>query len=258
MSAPLVRRSAIPTYLVENTSEPVDAGSRDTVGGWAVLPAGESWPVCFCGARMVLFFQLDVPADVPAFGGDHLLVFQCPVHTDPVIPEGVDERLPERFWDRPPIAEPGPFWRILLHRDDTGPTDEPEPYLRAGRLDLVRGTEELTIWRAEQKLTDGQVVDGQATDEAFAEHGTGVRQFKVGGVPSWIQEPESYRCACGTELVHLCQVAENTGFARQPGQPEQTYAADPDEYLLFLGNELYVLACPAHCHPAAAWPVLHN
>ena len=59
-----------PVYLVEETSTAPEAGSRDTIGGAPVLPAGESWPECFCGERMDLFFQLDIPADVPVFGGD--------------------------------------------------------------------------------------------------------------------------------------------------------------------------------------------
>ncbi|MBB5958214.1 hypothetical protein FHS29_004822 [Saccharothrix tamanrassetensis] len=259
MSTPLVRQSDITTYLVESTRDPVDAGSRDTIGGWPILPAGEPWPSCFCDERMVLFFQFDIPADIPAFGGDHLLVFQCPAHNDVAVLESSAEQLPERFWEQPPIwNHPGAFWRILLHRDDTGPTGTPEPYLQPRRLTLNPGAEELTIWWPERKLTDDQITDGQATDAAFTEHGTGLREFKIGGVPSWIQGRESYRCACGADLAYVCQLPENTGFDKNPGQPEQSDASDSDLYVLFLGNELYILACPAHCNPAAAWPVNHN
>lgn len=259
VSTPLVRRSDLPMYVVGSTPDPVDAGSRDTIGGWPVLPAGEPWPSCYCGERMVLFFQFDIPADVPAFGGDHLLAFQCPAHNDAAVPENADEQLPERFWERPPIVgHPGAFWRILLHRDDTGPAGAPEPYLRPRRLTLDPSTEEQAIWWPEQKLTDDQVVDGQATDEAFTRHGTGRREFKVGGTPSWIQGRESYRCPCGAELAYVCQLPENTKFAKHPDRPEQADASDSDTYVMFLGTELYVLACPQHCHPAAAWPVNHN
>lgn len=31
-----------------------------------------------------------------------------------------------------------------------------------------------------------------------------------------------------------------------------------DTYNLFLGNEVYLPACPDHCDPAAVWPVNQN
>jgi hypothetical protein len=40
--------------------------------------------------------------------------------------------------------------------------------------------------------------------------------------------------------------------------PEQPYTIHADTYLLFLGNEVYLQACPAHCDPAAVWPVNQN
>jgi hypothetical protein len=85
--------------------------------------------------------------------------------------------------------------------------------------------------------------------------GIGAQTFKVGGTPSWAQYPEHYRCACGAEMVYLCQVPENLDFAVNPGQPEQADSDGSDIYGLFLGNEVYLLACPAHCDPAAVWPV---
>ncbi|MEV6794926.1 hypothetical protein AB0M87_23710 [Streptomyces sp. NPDC051320] len=42
-------------------------------------------------------------------------------------------------------------------------------------------------------------------------------------------------------------------FAVHPGLPEQPYGVDT--YNMFLGNEVYLLACPDHCDPAAVWPV---
>ena len=81
--------------------------------------------------------------------------------------------------------------------------------------------------------------------------------FKVGGTPSWAQDPEYYRCACGADLMYLCHVPEGMEFAVHPGQPEQPYSLG-DSYGLFLSNEVYLLACPAHCDPAAVWPVNQN
>jgi hypothetical protein len=40
-----------------------------------------------------------------------------------------------------------------------------------------------------------------------------------------------------------------------PGAPVQPYSIRDDAYLLFLGNEVYLLACPARCDPAAVFPV---
>jgi hypothetical protein len=38
-------------------------------------------------------------------------------------------------------------------------------------------------------------------------------------------------------------------------QPDGT---SDDQVHVFLGNEVYILAYPARCHPEAAWPVLQN
>jgi hypothetical protein len=220
-------------YLVEVGTEPADPGARDTVGGWPVLPDGELWPRCDCGEAMVCFLHLDVPADVPAFGGDHLAVFQCPHHNDACMPPS-DGRLPQRFWDAPP-DEQRLFWRITLtHQGTTSATRSSDDYLQVRPLTLHR------------------------IDEQVDEYGRGRAGFKIGGTPSWAQSPEHYTCPCGAELAMVCQVPENFGFERQPGRPSQPDTFDDDQYGLFLGNEIYVVACPEHCHPAAAWPILQN
>ncbi|WP_158104535.1 hypothetical protein [Amycolatopsis kentuckyensis] len=48
------------------------------------------------------------------------------------------------------------------------------------------------------------------------------------------------------------------GVEKNEDQPEQPDTFSSDHYGLCLGNEVYTLACPAHCHPAAAWPVTQN
>jgi hypothetical protein len=169
---------------------------------------------------MVFFFQVDIPDGVRNFGGDHLLVFQCPTHDDVAVGPS---QLPERFWDE------DPFWRILIRRSGT-PAPDADPYVEGHRLVLRPDTE---------------VVD---------EYGRGSPGFKLGGFPSWAQNPEHYRCACGTDLAFVVQVPENFGFDMWPMKAPQS----DDQVQLFLGNEVYILACPAHCHPGAAWPVLQN
>lgn len=79
-----------------------------------------------------------------------------------------------------------------------------------------------------------------------------------GRSPSWAQDDEYYRCACGADLVYVCLVPEGMEFAIHPGQPERPYSLRAETYWLFLGNEVYLLACPAHCDPAAVWSMNQN
>ncbi|MBW1603165.1 hypothetical protein JJV70_13835 [Streptomyces sp. JJ66] len=225
----------MPAYALVVGSEPLDRPARNSIGGWPFLDEGQQWPECFCGERMALFFQLDLPDVLGPFGGDHLLVFHCLTHDDASKPRLTDGgRLVPGYWDAPQPPGPRPFWRVLLQRDATRPTAEPEPVVRALPLTL-------------RPITD-----------ALVRPGRGAQMFKVGGTPSWAQFPESYQCACGAEMVYVCQVPENMEFASLPGGPEQRHGMGADEYSLFLGNEVYLLACPAHCDPAALWPVNQN
>jgi hypothetical protein len=58
--------------------------------------------------------------------------------------------------------------------------------------------------------------------------------------------------------VYICHVPEDLEFATHPGAPEQPCSVGADTYNLFLGNEVYLLACPSHCDPAAVRPVNRN
>ncbi|MET8490060.1 hypothetical protein OIE90_21220 [Streptomyces cellulosae] len=51
---------------------------------------------------------------------------------------------------------------------------------------------------------------------------------------------------------------ENWEFGAHPGAPVQPYSIRDDAYLLFLGTEVYLLACPKRCDPAAVFPVNQN
>ncbi|MCK7622415.1 hypothetical protein MUU72_04670 [Streptomyces sp. RS10V-4] len=225
----------LPAYEMDVGTEPLAGPARNSVGGWPFLDEGQPWPECFCGERLALFFQLDLPPDLGPFGGAHLLVFHCRAHNDATDAQmTADGRLVPRYWDAPQPPYPAPFWRVLLQRRATLPTAEPEPSVRALPLTL------------------------RPFADTPGENGLGAQRFKVGGAPSWAQEPEYYQCACGTDLVYLCQVPEGMEFAVHPGQPEQPYSIGADTYGLFLSNEVYLLACPAHCDPAAVWPVNQN
>ncbi|MFJ7100703.1 hypothetical protein [Streptomyces albogriseolus] len=218
-------RPALPEYGIEIGTEPLDRPARNSVGGWPYFVDGQEWPRCFCGERMALFFQLDLPEDIEIFGGEHLSVFHCAHHNDASDPVTADGRLVPRFWEAPQPPFPGSFWRVLLQRDPGIPEAEPEPAVRALPLTL------------------------RPAKETY---------FKVGGTASWVQDPEYYRCACGSELAFVCQVPENWEFGVHPGAPVQPYSIRDDAYLLFLGNEVYLLACPKRCDPAAVCPVNQN
>ncbi|MFI7298849.1 hypothetical protein [Streptomyces sp. NPDC050121] len=218
----------LPAYRVETGTEPLDRPARNSLGGWPYFDDDQEWPRCFCDERMALFFQLDLPDDIEFFGGEHLSVFHCAHHNDASDPVTADGRLVPRFWEAPQPPFPGSFWRVLLQRDPGVPEAEPEPAVRA-----------LT-------LTLRPFVDA---------HGPFDVHFKVGGTAAWAQWPERYWCACGTEMAFLCQVPEYQEFGVHPGAPVQPYSIRDDAYLLFLGNKVYLLACPARCDPAAVFPV---
>jgi hypothetical protein len=42
----------------------------------------------------------------------------------------------------------------------------------------------------------------------------GVQGFKVGGIPSWIQDPEYYVCSCGGTMRFICQLPGDHGFPK--------------------------------------------
>ncbi len=224
-----------PAHTIEVAPRPPERPVRNSVGGRPFLDEGQEWPECFCGERLTLFFQLALPPDLGPFGGDHLLLFHCRVHEDATIPEPTDDgRLVPRYWDAPSEGYPAPFWRVLLQRRAVRPSKEAEPLLLTREL----------VLRPFSDVPDTR--------------GKGAQTFKVGGTPSWAQNPEHYQCACGADLVYVCQVPEDMRFAARSGAPERPEGVADDFHTLFLGNEVYLLACPEHCDPAAVWPVNQN
>ncbi|MFE3320081.1 hypothetical protein [Nocardia sp. NPDC059195] len=214
------------TFVVDVSQEAGVRGDRSTIGGWPVLEAGQAVPVCECGLTMALFFQVAVPHAVPVFGGDQLLVFQCPDESDC---SDAERQLPTGYWDQRPKGQG--FWRILLQRNGSA-VDEVDPYLQVRRLVL------------------SEVIDASEYNE-----GLPLQDFKVGGAPFWFQGPEWYRCACGTDMVFLCHVPENFDFYQFLNADVDMVAFDDG---LLVGNAVYILACPQRCHPAAAFPVCQN
>src|SRR5215813_2660886 len=82
--------------------EPVIQGGeiiRSSIGGYPVVPAGQSMPVCSeggCGKPMSLFLQLVIEDrfGLPFEAGSVLSVFQCIEHDDPF--EELDTKSPKK------------------------------------------------------------------------------------------------------------------------------------------------------------------
>jgi hypothetical protein len=208
-------------YRVRPKAAPLESLGRDTIGGRPILARGQIWPRCLsCSARMTFFFQLDLPRDLELFGGHHLVAFHCTNHDHSWLPPDI-ERLPTRFWEG--TAANGPsFWQFLVNRPGPEQVGEPEPRLAPASLAVT-------------PMTDA------------APDGRGLQLFKIGGTPSWAQDAERYRCACGAHMHYLCQVPE--GFE---------FDGDAGPYQLFAGSEVYLHHCGNRCDPRAVWPVCQS
>lgn len=123
----------LPAYAVEVGTEPLVRPARNSVGGRPFLDQAQDWPECFCGERLALFFQFDIPWDLEPFGGDHLLVFHCRAHNDASDPQLADGRLVPKYWDAPQPPYPAPFsYARCAQCGALG-----ELVLEGGRLDLA-------------------------------------------------------------------------------------------------------------------------
>ena len=198
--------------------------SRSSIGGDAILPPDISVPVCRnCDLQLLLFLQFDVDAawELPIEAGSHLAIFMCPNCNEiPCFSYHGGGELPDRYWE----TTEGHFFAVLGK-----PTPE----------SVVRTQPPLLMKR---KVRFEPVENAAVTAEITA-----------GGEPQWIQDPEEFVCCCGEKMAFIAQVAENFGFRKQPDAPSQPNSFSADEYCLFLGNEIYIFACPKQCHPRAVW-----
>ena len=215
--------------------------SRNSIGGYPILAETQEWPVCkMCNARQVLFLQLDILKEfyLPFASGSHLSVFMCPNHND--IPTLYNDRqvLPANYWDdneghyklilNPPIKRE---WALNL-----------EPHLVYYSLGFKE---------AEESIISDNLFQGECYE-------IGSSGWKVGGVPSWIQDPEYPYCACGAEMRFVCQIPEDFGFEKAPDAESQPDSFSHDHYCLFLGNEVYIFACVNQCNPLAVIAAVQN
>jgi hypothetical protein len=182
---------------------------------------------------MVLFFQFDLADEfgLPFAPGSHLTVFMCPVDNE--APEQFRKhRLPLQFWKRRrQIDGKKRFYELVLHKPGTRKQAHP--------------VEASLVSRGLQFTPKPEVL-------------TGAQGFKAGGHPFWVQGPNYYQCPCGAETRFLCQLPENFPFRNTPEAPKQPDTFSGNDYSLFLGNVVYLLAREAQCNPSAVHPVVQN
>lgn len=82
--------------------------------------------------------------------------------------------------------------------------------------------------------------------------------FAVGGEPEWLQDEESFVCSCGAPMHFICQLSDGHEFPKLDEAPEQPDSSSYDDYVLFLGNEVYIFACESQCDPRAVWATVQN
>jgi len=213
---------------------------RSSIGGYPILPVGESWPVCAepqCNRRLALFLQFDVDSgfNLPFESGSTLSVFHCLEHDDPFepldtkFPEEPHNRLPENYWTHSNYAiffsSPGKQQQLA----------EREPFVKYSKL----------------------VFHSEAEPDPNSVAALNYKNIKIGGSPFWVQDPKLWNCSCGSAMEFLCSMPPNLQYPRVEGSPKQPngYA---NSYFLFLALSTYVFACTARCHPRAVVAVRQN
>lgn len=210
-----------------------------TIGGAIALPKDSEWPRCrLCDDRMIAFVDLELPkvSGSPFDSGSRLQIFACRAHDDiaglpytggspaPFYLASQSAQLPANYWT---ISDGHYLLRLL----------PPESHLESAES-------ETRLLKAPLTFTPMRSDD---------ENG-----FKLFGQPYWVQDPEVHTCCCGAPMTLLLQIPDGSGFQMAQGAPEQSNSFSKHEYCLFLGNQLYLLACTRQCHPLALWPVLQN
>jgi hypothetical protein len=191
-----------------------------------------------CGDDLVHFLDLLLPEGSSPFkAGSRLQIFACREHDDitgTIYSDynrfgslSMSKRLPNTYWE---ITDGHYLLRLL----------PPQALVKS---------------RASEYRLALQNVQMTEHHDSEAEP---LMALKLFGYPSWAQEPENHLCCCGQPMRLLLQIPESVGFDMTNGVPQQPNSFSCSQYCLFLGNELYLLACTAQCHPLALWPVLQH
>jgi hypothetical protein len=163
---------------------------------------------------------------LPFLTGSHLAIFMCPICNEvPCFEFFEDGQLPQEFWN----ATIGNSFAVLQKPSASRVALPVPPYLQTFRLDFM---------------------ETGASDS--------IAGLSIGGAPHWLQDPERFACSCGTEMAFLCELPDNYAFPKRPDAPEQPDSFSRSDYCLFLGNAVYVFACPEQCNERAVWITLQN
>jgi hypothetical protein len=223
------------THGIALVESEVGPDCRDSVGGYAWRDPRRSWPLCrLCESRLVLFLQLETRAafELPFAVGSQLAVYMCTIHNE--IPHLLPApQLPPNYWS----LGSGHYALFLTQPGMSEASREEEPHLAACAL------------RFQPDVDRVRVLGGALV---------GAEGFRLGGTPSWAQEPEPHTCCCGAQMAFVGQVPADFGFRRRTDAPEQPDSFSADHYCLFLGNEVYLFGCARQCHPQAVWPIVQN
>ncbi len=171
------------------------------------------------------FLQFDIKEAwrLPQLSDSHLVVMMCPQCNEiPSLETYPEEKLPDQFWNE----TEGHFFAMLTH--DNMP---------------LRAVSPAKTYLACQELGF----------EPTSEDGYSAESICVGGEPYWLQDPEPVTCPCGAKMLFVAQISENFPFAKLPDAPEQPDSFSADDYCLFLGNEVYIFACPRRCDVRSVW-----
>ncbi len=225
-------------HRIEVTEEEAVAADRDTIGGAPHLPAGQDHPRCkLCDQPMVLFWQFDVRQEfgLPFAPGSHLLAFMCPEHNDASIISNLFDAapLPPRFWEQ----EAGHYAVLLV------PPGSPTT---AGPIDRYLDPRKLRFLPAPEQVTSGH-------DFSF-----GSPEFKVGGVPGWINYAPQPKCSCGGAMRFVCQLPDSFAFPQSGSAPAQPDSFSKSDYCFLLGNAVYILACEKQCDARSVLAICDN
>lgn len=219
-------------------------GDRDGIGGRPHLRNGE-WPVCRhehvvtaegharCpryGQPLTHFLRFDVRAEweTPFPAGSHFSLFQCVACADAFMPpsgEAPPWQLRERFWATEGL-EPGKnysnygWWYASLEPPGA-------PLVQAGYAEPLVAPRALEITEGE-----GEIIVGAKIPEG--------------------RHP--FRCACGALLERVVGIGGDVPFPTLPGAPKQCGTYSSRNYMVFLGNQTTMLACPKGCDPWAVVP----
>lgn len=206
--------------------------SRNSQGGTPYLPERVDIPRCaLCQEQMLLFFQFEIKQKfkLPFASGAQLAVFMCPTHNDiPQIPNIEKGQNPESY----KLQAPGHY-----------------------KLYLFSPKESLVAKPLKKQLLTSYSLNFQSSSEEIEDLGDGIQSgieaFKVGGQPSWINFTNTSKCSCGADMAFVCQLPENYGFQCAADAPSQPDSFSYEQYCLFLGNLVFILACSANCSPTS-------